>query len=60
MDTRAGGPTEPEETDWNGKGACECGWQTLFRRYVAVLVELRLDIFVKVVEKGRAGSILIS
>ena len=51
MDTRARRPAEPKETDGYAKGANESGREAFLRFDLAVVVELRLDDLVEVIEE---------
>ena len=51
MDARARGPAEPKETDGYAKGADESGREAFLRFDLAVVVELRLDYLVEVIEE---------
>ena len=53
VDARARGPAEPKETDGYAKGADESGREAFFRFDLAVVVELRLDCLVEVIEERR-------
>lgn len=52
MNRRARRPAEPEQADRDEEGAHHGGLQTDFGPEFSVLVELGLDVLVKVVEKG--------
>ncbi len=52
MDVRASGPAEPEEADWDEKGANERGLQADLGADVTVLIHLWLDVLVVEVEEG--------
>ena len=51
MDARARRPAEPKETDGYAKGADKSWWEAFLRFDLAVVVELRLDHLVEVIEE---------
>ena len=51
MDAWARGPAKPKETDWYAKGADESGREAFLGFDLAVVVELRLDDLVEVIEE---------
>ena len=51
VDARARRPAEPKETDGYAKGADESGREAFLRFDFAVVVELRLDYLVEVIEE---------
>ena len=52
VDRGAGGPAEPEEADGDEEGADEGGLQAEFGAEEALVVELRFEVAVEVVEEG--------
>ena len=53
VNARARGPAEPKETDGYAKGADESGREAFLGFDLAVVVELRLDYLVEVIEERR-------
>ena len=56
MDAGARGPAEPEEANGDAESADECWREPFFGFEFAILVELRFDYYIEVVEEWRDNN----